>query len=59
MAFKVSQKIIKSVNLNLIFNFRIRNELRHFSRTTKKVSDPSKRNCIIMGRKTYFGVPER
>lgn len=35
-----------------------RKELRHFSNTTKKVSDPSKTNVVVMGRKTYFGVPE-
>uniref|UniRef100_A0A182ML76 dihydrofolate reductase n=1 Tax=Anopheles culicifacies TaxID=139723 RepID=A0A182ML76_9DIPT len=33
-------------------------ELKYFSRTTKKVDDASKRNAVIMGRKTYFGVPE-
>lgn len=35
-----------------------RKELKYFSSTTKRVSDPTKRNAIIMGRKTYFGVPE-
>lgn len=29
----------------------------YFSRTTKRVSDPSKRNVVIMGKKTYLGVP--
>jgi dihydrofolate reductase len=32
--------------------------LKHFSTQTKKVNDPSKKNVVIMGRKTYFGVPE-
>ncbi|KAG5685103.1 hypothetical protein PVAND_014303 [Polypedilum vanderplanki] len=36
----------------------LKNELKHFSRTTKKISDPSKKNVVIMGRLTYFGVPE-
>lgn len=41
------------------FNHNVfRNELRHFSRMTKKVTDFSKKNVIIMGRLTYFGVPE-
>lgn len=26
---------------------------------TKKTSDPTKKNAVIMGRKTYFGVPEK
>lgn len=34
-----------------------RNELKHFSSQTKKVKDPSKKNAVIMGRKSYFGVP--
>lgn len=25
---------------------------------TTKVTDPTKRNCVIMGRKTYVGIPE-
>ena len=41
------------------FNYNVfRNELRHFSRMTKKVTDSSKKNVIIMGRLTYFGIPE-
>lgn len=35
-----------------------RKELKYFSTQTKKIRDPSKRNVVIMGRKTYFGVPE-
>lgn len=37
---------------------RSRNELKYFSTQTKKVKNPAKKNVIIMGRKTYFGVPE-
>ncbi|XP_055540298.1 dihydrofolate reductase [Wyeomyia smithii] len=36
----------------------LKKELKYFSRMTKKVKNPSKRNAVIMGRKTYFGVPE-
>ncbi|KAL1386743.1 hypothetical protein pipiens_003280 [Culex pipiens pipiens] len=38
--------------------WRLKSELRHFARMTKRVADPGKRNAIIMGRKTYFGIPE-
>uniref|UniRef100_A0A182N8W6 dihydrofolate reductase n=1 Tax=Anopheles dirus TaxID=7168 RepID=A0A182N8W6_9DIPT len=38
--------------------WKLKQELKYFSRTTKKVLDASKRNAVIMGRKTYFGVPE-
>jgi dihydrofolate reductase len=62
----------KSIKLNLIvaacenlgigkngdLPWRLKNELKYFSTRTKKVNDPSKRNVVIMGRKTYFGVPE-
>ncbi|EDW81080.1 uncharacterized protein Dwil_GK11864 [Drosophila willistoni] len=37
--------------------WRIRSELKYFSNTTKRRLDSSKRNVVIMGRKTYFGVP--
>ncbi|XP_022213566.1 dihydrofolate reductase [Drosophila obscura] len=37
--------------------WRLKSELKYFSRTTKRTSDPNKRNVVIMGRKTYFGVP--
>ncbi|XP_016973420.1 dihydrofolate reductase [Drosophila rhopaloa] len=38
--------------------WRIKSELKYFSRTTKRTSDPTKHNAVVMGRKTYFGVPE-
>uniref|UniRef100_A0A182YN11 dihydrofolate reductase n=1 Tax=Anopheles stephensi TaxID=30069 RepID=A0A182YN11_ANOST len=38
--------------------WKLKQELKYFSRTTKKVEDANKRNAVIMGRKTYFGVPE-
>ncbi|KAH8251547.1 hypothetical protein KR038_000976 [Drosophila bunnanda] len=38
--------------------WHIRSELKYFSRTTKRTNDPGKRNAVIMGKKTYFGVPE-
>lgn len=40
-----------------IFIIYYRNELKYFNRMTTKVRDPSKRNAVIMGRKTYFGIP--
>ncbi|XP_055858908.1 dihydrofolate reductase [Episyrphus balteatus] len=38
--------------------WHLKQELKHFSRTTKKINDSNKKNVVIMGRKTYFGVPE-
>ncbi|XP_030374290.1 dihydrofolate reductase [Scaptodrosophila lebanonensis] len=37
--------------------WQIKSELKYFSRTTKRISDPTKRNVAIMGRRTYFGIP--
>lgn len=38
--------------------WRLRSELKHFARMTKRIADTGKRNAIIMGRKTFFGIPE-
>uniref|UniRef100_A0A1A9Z854 dihydrofolate reductase n=1 Tax=Glossina pallidipes TaxID=7398 RepID=A0A1A9Z854_GLOPL len=37
--------------------WKLKSELKYFSQTTKRVLDPTKRNVVIMGRKTYFGIP--
>lgn len=38
--------------------WKLRSELKYFSRMTKKIENTNKQNVVIMGRKTYFGVPE-
>lgn len=38
--------------------FFFRNELKYFNHQTTKIADSSKKNALIMGRKTYFGIPE-
>ncbi|XP_017076516.2 dihydrofolate reductase [Drosophila eugracilis] len=38
--------------------WHIKSELKYFSRTTKRTSDPAKHNAVVMGRKTFFGIPE-
>ncbi|ALC49820.1 Dhfr [Drosophila busckii] len=37
--------------------WQLKSELKYFSRTTKLIRNPAKRNAVIMGRKTFFGVP--
>ncbi|KAL9889432.1 dihydrofolate reductase isoform 2-T2 [Glossina fuscipes fuscipes] len=37
--------------------WKLKSELKYFSQTTKRVLDSTKRNVVIMGRKTYFGIP--
>lgn len=41
-----------------IYSYIFRSELGYFNRMTTKVIDATKRNCVIMGRKTYLGIPE-
>lgn len=44
----------------ILYHFSIvqnRNELKYFNRMTTTTNDPSKRNAVIMGRLTYFGIP--
>ncbi|XP_052864962.1 dihydrofolate reductase [Anopheles cruzii] len=48
----------RGIGINGDLPWKLKHELRYFSRMTKKVLDSSKRNAVIMGRKTYFGVPE-
>ncbi|XP_024419324.3 dihydrofolate reductase isoform X1 [Desmodus rotundus] len=37
----------------------IRNELKHFRRMTSTTSAEGKQNLVIMGRKTWFSIPEK
>lgn len=32
--------------------------MKYFNQQTTKIADSSKKNALIMGRKTYFGIPE-
>lgn len=36
----------------------LKSELKHFRKMTTSMKDPLKRNAIIMGRLTYFSIPE-
>uniref|UniRef100_A0A2K6S5A1 Dihydrofolate reductase n=1 Tax=Saimiri boliviensis boliviensis TaxID=39432 RepID=A0A2K6S5A1_SAIBB len=37
----------------------LRNEFRHFQRMTTTSSVEDKQNVVIMGRKTWFSIPEK
>lgn len=50
---------MKRINNFFCFLLLFRNELKFFNTMTTKIVDPSKRNCVIMGRLTYFGIPEK
>jgi len=35
------------------------NEFKYFQQTTKKVTSPDKKNALLMGRNTWFSIPEK
>jgi dihydrofolate reductase len=39
--------------------WRLPGEQKYFRQLTTKVSDPTKRNAVIMGRKTWQSIPEK
>merc|ERR1712141_750304 len=39
--------------------WRLKSEMKYFSETTTKTKDPSKRNAVIMGRKTWESIPSK
>lgn len=45
------------IGFNGALPWRLRNELKYFNRMTTATNDNLKRNCVIMGRKTYLGIP--
>ncbi|KAJ6641417.1 Dihydrofolate reductase [Pseudolycoriella hygida] len=46
------------IGINGSLPWRLKNELKYFNQRTTKIDDISKKNALIMGRKTYFGIPE-
>lgn len=39
--------------------WRLKNEMAFFTRTTKTTDDPSKKNAVVMGRKTWECIPPK
>ena len=39
--------------------WRLSSDLKHFKQVTMSVADPSKKNAVIMGRKTWESLPEK
>jgi dihydrofolate reductase len=39
--------------------WKLPGETAHFKKLTTQTVDPTKQNCVIMGRKTWFSIPER
>ena len=62
---KVQKKLIVAVchgngiGINNQLPWRLKSELAHFARLTKSTIDFSKKNAVIMGRKTWESLPQR
>ncbi|XP_066955476.1 dihydrofolate reductase isoform X1 [Macrobrachium rosenbergii] len=39
--------------------WKLREEMKYFSRITKTTSDPKKKNVVVMGRKTWESIPSK
>ena len=39
--------------------WRLKSEMKHFASTTTTTKDTSKRNAVIMGRKTWDSIPRK
>ncbi|XP_055387836.1 dihydrofolate reductase-like isoform X2 [Condylostylus longicornis] len=46
------------IGLNGALPWNLKNDLLHFRNLTMFTNDPLKKNALIMGRKTYFAIPE-
>ncbi|UMM13345.1 hypothetical protein L5515_001671 [Caenorhabditis briggsae] len=46
------------IGKNGVLPWRIRKDMQYFAAVTKKVSDPAKRNAVLMGRKCWESIPE-
>ncbi|XP_053956865.1 dihydrofolate reductase [Anastrepha ludens] len=46
------------IGLNGELPWRLKSELKYFSTTTRRRQNPKKHNVVIMGRRTYYGIPE-
>ena len=47
------------IGLNGTLPWRLKEEMKYFSKMTKSVSCSDKRNAVIMGRKTWLSIPEK
>ena len=39
--------------------WRLKSEMKHFASTTSTTKDPTKKNAVIMGRKTWESIPAK
>jgi dihydrofolate reductase len=47
------------IGKNGTMSWRLKDDLNYFRKVTTETKDPAKKNVCIMGRKTYFSIPEK
>ncbi len=47
------------IGKNNALPWRLKAEMKYFTRMTIDTKDPSKKNAVIMGRKTYESIPAK
>ncbi|KAK7792145.1 hypothetical protein R5R35_000413 [Gryllus longicercus] len=61
MVLKVKLIVAVSENMGIgskgQLPWRLKKELKYFSRITQLTSDPTKRNAVVMGRRTWESIP--
>lgn len=47
------------IGVNGSLPWKLRKDMEFFKKITSKTEDPEKQNAVIMGRKTWFSIPEK
>ena len=54
----VATEMNLGIGRNGVMPWNIKGEMKHFTETTTKTSDPSRQNMMVMGKTTWYSIPE-